>query len=153
MASGAAPGAGPSARLDAGPDGDPSDTVESGGDTDGHDGRRKNGRKSKSSKKKKAKKTRKHSHKRDKYVSDNDDDGDSSKDEEDGDGIKSGARGGMVFLETGGKPGSSAARHTFIQAVPVPRNASLDAPMYFKQVRRFGSLLNDVSVVEALQRR
>lgn len=43
--------------------------------------------------------------------------------------------GGVIFLETGGKPGSSAAKHTFIEAVPVPRNASLDAPMFFRQVR------------------
>lgn len=43
--------------------------------------------------------------------------------------------GGVIFLETGGKPGSSAAKHAFIEAVPVPRNASLDAPMYFRQVR------------------
>lgn len=42
--------------------------------------------------------------------------------------------GGVIFLETGGKPGASAARHTFIEAVPVHKNAFLDAPMYFKQV-------------------
>lgn len=42
--------------------------------------------------------------------------------------------GGVVFLETGGKPGSSAARHAFIEAVPLHKNAFLDAPMYFRQV-------------------
>lgn len=41
---------------------------------------------------------------------------------------------GVIFLETGGKPGSSAAKHAFIEAIPVHKNAFLDAPMYFRQV-------------------
>lgn len=42
--------------------------------------------------------------------------------------------GGVIFLETGGKDGSSAAKHAFIEAVPVNKNAFLDAPLYFRQV-------------------
>ncbi|CAM9665775.1 unnamed protein product [Choristocarpus tenellus] len=44
-----------------------------------------------------------------------------------------GEGGSVVFLETGGKSGSSAARHCYIEAVPVPRSAALDSPMYFRQ--------------------
>lgn len=45
-----------------------------------------------------------------------------------------GNQGGVIFFETGSKPGASAAKHALIEAVPVNKNAFLDAPMYFRQV-------------------
>lgn len=87
----------------------------------------KKGKKSKKGKKK-GKKKSSSSAKDDKEDRDSSDTSDDDSDDDSGGG------GGVIFLETGGKPGSSAARHTFIEAVPVPRNASLDAPMYFRQV-------------------
>ena len=53
-----------------------------------------------------------------------------------GDGGEGAGGRGVIFLETGGKPGSSAAKHAFIEAVPVPLSAASDAPMYFRQVRQ-----------------
>lgn len=59
-----------------------------------------------------------------------------SKREGSGDGDGDDGRG-IVFLETGGKPGSTAAKHAFIEAIPVSKSASLDAPLYFRQVILF----------------
>lgn len=53
-----------------------------------------------------------------------------------GKGASAGGGGGLIFLETGGKPGASTARHAFIEAIPVRKNAFMDAPMYFRQVTK-----------------
>ncbi|CAN0448813.1 unnamed protein product, partial [Ectocarpus sp. 12 AP-2014] len=104
---------------------DDDDGVNEGEDDSGSgDRKKKHGRSSKKAKKKSKKKKKspsKGGHR------------DSDSDDSDSGGGGGGGGGGVIFLETGGKPGSSAARHAFIEAVPVPRNASLDAPMYFRQ--------------------
>ncbi|CAM9147583.1 unnamed protein product, partial [Discosporangium mesarthrocarpum] len=50
-----------------------------------------------------------------------------------GDKSRGGDGGSVVFLETGSKPGSSMARHGYIEAVLVSREVALDAPIYFRQ--------------------